>query len=333
MTAPSRSPRVWGVAAALVAWVLFTKGPPEPTLNPPGAFSFAALGDAPYYAWEEIQYRLVLQDIDAHDLSVALHVGDIFWRPCSDSRYARTIAQFANLQHPVVYTPGDNEWTDCWEPRVGGYVPLERLDRLRELFFSDPTTSMGGSQIALESQAAHPDFAEFVENARWSEREIVFATFHLVGTWNARADFLGRTAVDDEESVRRTAAAVAWLRETFEQAETAGASAVVLAFHANPGFEEPPEDARRQSYEPFIASLEEEVARFGRPVLMVHGDHHEFVVDHPLVQRTTGVRLDNLTRMQVPGSPDVGWVRVVVIPGDPVQFAFESRVVPGWKYW
>ena len=68
----------------------------------------------------------------------------------------------------------------------------------------------------------------------------------------------------------------------------------------------------RRAYEPFAAALEEEVERFGKPVLAVHGDDHELIVDYPLVRRTTGRWLANLTRLEVPGSPDVGWVRVVV---------------------
>jgi hypothetical protein len=43
--------------------------------------------------------------------------------------------------------------------------------------------------------------------------------------------------------------------------------------------------------------------------------------------------LDNMTRLQVPGSPDVGWVRVVVKPGPDTTFALENRVVPFWKVW
>ena len=37
--------------------------------------------------------------------------------------------------------------------------------------------------------------------------------------------------------------------------------------------------------------------------------------------------------MQVPGSPDVGWVRVVVSLGAAAFFSFEPRLVPRWKYW
>jgi hypothetical protein len=73
--------------------------------------------------------------------------------------------------------------------------------------------------------------------------------------------------------------------------------------------------------------------RFGGPILLVHGDQHEYLVDRPLVRRTTGQRLDNVTRLQVPGSPHVGWVRVIVRPGAEEPFLFESRIVPRWKYW
>lgn len=60
---------------------------------------------------------------------------------------------------------------------------------------------------------------------------------------------------------------------------------------------------------------------------MVHGDEHEYKVDHPVA------RAPNLTRMEVPGSPDVGWVRVAVEPGAAAPFSFEKHVVPVWKYW
>jgi hypothetical protein len=156
---------------------------------------------------------------------------------------------------------------------------------------------------------------------------------NLPGSWNAREPFEARTARDDEASARRTAAAVAWVHETFAAAAGTGADAVVIGFHANPSFEDAPDDEDRQPFDTFIQALEDEVERFGRPVLVVHGDFHQYLVDRPLLRRTTGRRLDNLTRLQVPGSPDIGWVRVVVTPGAQASFAFERRVVPFWKLW
>jgi hypothetical protein len=321
------------VVLSLGVVVLATRGLPEPTPDPPGAFSFAVLGDAPSHVWEEVQYRLVLRALDAHDLGFVLHVGDIFWRPCTDERYERTLDGLNGLRHAVIYTPGDNEWTDCWEPGSGGYAPRERLERIRQIFFADPTRTLGGSTLPLIRQSSGGTSGEFVENARFTHRGIVFATVHLVGSRNGLDPFAGRTSADDDEVHRRTEAAAGWVRETFAEARSVDAPAVVLGFHANPALEAPAGDPFRQAFEPFLTALEEEVENFARPVLAVHGDHHDFVVDRPLVRRPAGPHLDNFTRLQVPGSPRVGWVRVVVTPDAAEPFAFQEHVVPRWKYW
>ena len=316
------------VVLAFIAFVLLTRGIEPPKPNPPGTFSFAVLGDAPYYGWEEIQFPRVLKELDANDVAWVLDIGDIFWRPCTDEHYQWVLDRLNALRHPVIYTPGDNESFDCWEPGSGGYAPLGRFARIRQIFFTHPTHSLGSVAMPLTSQGG-----EFVENARWSHAGIVFATVDVIGSRNGMKPFPARTAADDAGSRRRTEAAAAWVRETFAEAKSANASAVVIGFHANFGFEEPATNAYRQAYEPFILTLEEEAERFQRPVLIVHGDGHEYMIDHPLVRRTTGRRLLNLTRMKVPGSPRVGWVRVFVRPGAVNPWAFEQHVVPGWKYW
>lgn len=300
---------------------------------PPDGFAFAALGDAPYYWWEENQFLRVLQQLDDSELALVLHVGDIFWRPCSDGMMQRRRAQFDALRHPLVYTPGDNEWADCWEPRVGGFRPRERLDRLRQIYFAEPAASLGARPIPLTSQGGRGNYPEFVENARWWHDGVLFMTVHLVGSRNFREPFAGRSASDDAESVRRTLAAAQWMRESFAEAAEAEARAVVVAFHANPGLEEPPDDPYRMAFEPFLQAFEAEVESFARPVLAVHGDDHEYTVDQPLRSRASGQALDNLTRLQVPGSPDVGWVHVSVAPGSPQPFSFEPYRIPDWMIW
>jgi hypothetical protein len=306
-----------GVSLILVVAFLLAQGLDPPTPNPPSGFSFAVMGDAPYDWFEGRRFRLVLEDLDAHDLSSVISIGDIFWRPCSDEMYRRTREQFDHIRHPVVYTPGDNEWFDCWEPGSGGFAPQERLGRLREIFFDRPTQSLGGKTIALARQP------EFVENVRWADHGMVFATVHLIGSTNGLRPFPGRTAVDDTAGKRRTDAAAAWLRETFSAARASNAAAVVVALHGNP-FDDEPKD--REPFEPFLIALQEEAAPFGRPVLVAHGDDHAFTVDQPL-------GLANLTRLEVPGSPDVGWVRVAVTPSARSPFAFEPRVIPPWRVW
>jgi hypothetical protein len=331
--------RIWmgGLAAllglAVIAQVARVSGRPDlPPVrgNVGGGFAFAVLGDAPYNPLETLQYTRVLADLDAHELAFVIHVGDILASDCSDERYRKSLDWFNGLRHPVIYSPGDNEWTDC---RGSGHPPLERLGRLRQLFFARPGHSLGGRTLAVDTQAQRPEFAAFVENTRWHHAGITFCTVHLVGSKNGHRN---PGAADAAEADRRTAAAAAWLRETFAEAQARGAGAVVVAFHAYPFFERPAGDEQQRPFEPFLLALEEETERFARPVLAVHGDYHVFQVDQPLVRRTTGRRLENFTRMQVPGSPRVGWVRVQVpqqAAGVPPRFEFERRVLSRWKLW
>lgn len=319
---------------AVAAWAWSVAGPPSPATSSQAGFQFAALGDSPYYPWEEARYRVVRQDLAQHELAVVLHIGDIFWQPCSDERYRKTLRQFDALPHPVVYTPGDNEWLDCWEPRPGGYDPLERLDRLREIFFAQPRASLGGRTLELAVQAEDPAWPEFVENARWEHEGVVFATAHLVGRpWHPSGEVPGWGEANERAAQRQVAAAVEWFVAALELAGRNAAPAAVLAFHANPAWEAEAEADWVAEYAPFTHPIAAAVAAFGRPVLAIHGDSHDYTVDQPLLDPTTGKAVANFTRLQVPGSPLVGWVRVEFRPGEDPPWAFEERVVPQWKLW
>ena len=254
-----------GILILLALASFLGRGLDPPTPNRPGTFSFGVMGDAPYDALEEARFRLVLKDLDAHDLSTVVSVGDIFWRPCTDEMYQRARDRFNALRHPVVYTPGDNEWFDCWEAGSGGYEPQERLGRLRQIFYTTPGQSLGGTKIALASQ---PDY---IENVRWTDHSLVFATVHLIGSANGRKPFPNRTEDDVAASKKRTESAAVWLREAFRAAESASAPAVVVAMQGAP-FDEGPEE--RELFEPFLTTLRDEAARFQKPVLIAHGDHH-----------------------------------------------------------
>jgi hypothetical protein len=313
--------------------LLTRSAPPSPTPIPSGSFAFAVLGDAPYDLLEDVRFRLVLRALEAHELRSVLHIGDIFWRPCTESYYRRSLDWFNGLRHPVIYTPGDNEWFDCWEPGSGRFAPQDRLGRIRQIFFANPTRSLGQRQRALVSQGGQGPFPEFVENVRWVEEGFVFTTVHLIGSTNGLKKFPARSATEDAAVKRRTEAATAWARESFAEARSLNALGVLLGFHANPDLEGTARSQYRLAYEPFLEALEEEVERFQKPVLAMHGDNHIYIVDRPLTRRGTGQRLQNFTRLQVPGSPDVGWVRVIVNPAAADPFTFEKHVVPRWKFW
>ncbi len=299
--------------------------------DPPGDLTFAVMGDAPYYWWEEQRYDHLIEALNADSLDWVIHVGDLFWKPCSDGKLRERRDVLQRIRHPVVYTPGDNEWADCWGRREGGFDPLDRLAKLREIYFPEPGRTLGGEPMPVAFQASDSAWSEFVEHQRWSAGGIVFATIHLVGSRNGSEPFPGRTEANDREVTRRTGAAVAWLQETFEQARSTSAKAVVLYQHAD-FLHDDLTDEYRRGFEPFIRTLEQEVAGFEGSVVLAHGDSHEFVVDAPLTDRRSARVLENFTRLQVMGSPDVGWVRVVVDTAA-TTFTYAPRRISGWKLW
>ena len=280
-------------------------------------FSFAAFGDTPYYAFEEVRLEKLIPEMNAQPLAFVLHIGDLKSSRdrCDDGLYLARKRLFESIAHPFVITPGDNDWTDCHRKSGGEYAPLERLRYFRTLFY--------GAQpaLSLERESAQPAFADYVENARWTIGQILFATVHVVGSNNN----LGRTLDADDEYRARNAADLYWLRETFSLARERGMLGVVVAMHADAHLEASAARQARSGFGDFVQTLREEVIAFARPVLLIHGDSHSFRVDHPLRDFDSGAPIATFTRLEVFGSPTAGWVKFTIDPGSKALFAFEGH--------
>lgn len=64
-------------------------------------------------------------------------------------------------------------------------------------------------------------------------------------------------------------------------------------------------------------------------MLLIHGDSHTHRVDHPFLDEH-GVPYPNFTRLETFGSPDIGWVRVVVDTLAGRIARVEPRLIRGW---
>lgn len=297
---------------------------PRSTAPQSGGFDFAVVGDTPYSSAHERLFPHLTREIGEADLAFVVHIGDVkgSGAPCSDSLVAARIAALDGFGHPLVYVPGDNEWTDCHRSPPGVYAPLERLAFLRRQAYPGPGMSRGTPPMDVETQAT----AGFPEHQRWSHGGVVFSTLHVVGSLNGRVGFPTRTPEDDLEVDRRVQASVAWLREAFAQAHGAGAVAVVVAIQANP-WDVPPGFAGRTGFEEVLTTLREEAESYAGQVLLIHGDTHTFRVDRPFWSETDPA-VPNLMRLETYGAPDVGWVRVRVDPASPAVFGFTPRPIP-----
>jgi hypothetical protein len=306
-------------------------------------FSFGLWGDMPYKkAGDEPRLPAVLQSINASDIAFSLYDGDIKdgSSQCTDDVYTDALKMFASLQKPVVYIPGDNEWTDCHRLNNGGYDGLERLAHVRRVMF--PTVnSLGQCQMALEHQGQPGQ--KYVENIRFSHGGIVFVGLNIPGSNNNLvlsakecSDKSARKAeqcdAGNAEYLERDGANIEWLAASFARARAANARGLVLVFQGDPGFDLPETEDIDESaasgvlgYRNFMKSVVRQTETFKGQVLLVHGDTHFFKLDKPLYSPTR--LLPNLTRLQTFGSPSLHWVRVTVDPASDNVFTVHPVIV------
>ncbi len=162
--------------------------------------TIAVFGDWPYNKLLLDNAQRLIDSVNADKaVSLVLHVGDIHSGsmactsaailppiPLSNPGWNQSIfAQFQKFKTPVVYTPGDNEWTDCHKAKqFKSGNPLNELASVRSLFFSRPGWTLGLDQMKVYSQAQHfdPDFpadAAYVENVIWRDADTVFVTVNM----------------------------------------------------------------------------------------------------------------------------------------------------------
>lgn len=292
------------------------------TLADAEPFSFVALGDMPY-GEDQVTYPLyaaLIGEINRRNPEFVIHVGDIKSGSslCTDGKFQEQLDFMMTFEAPVIYTPGDNEWTDCHRTRAGEYDPLERLAALREIFFADPGKSLG-QPVPVSSQADQG----FPENAYFEHDDIAVITTHVVGSNNGFEPRVPEAAV---EFFARDAANIDWLREGFTRG--AAKSAIIVAIHADMfEFDFDMFGNRRwlrhSGFINFGNALREEVKSYGKPVLLIFGDSHVFRVFRPFRDS-----LPNLMALEVFGANHMHGVEVTVDTSRPSVFGFAPVLNP-----
>lgn len=300
------------IAAAGLACASCALGPPSP-----GGFVFGVMGDTPYSAAQEPRFVEMIARMGREPLAFSIHVGDIKaggHSPCTDELYERRRAQFEASPRPIVYTPGDNEWTDCRQRSNGAMDPLERLARLREIFFHG-REHLGGGTLDTEGEGApSKDCGEYPENRLWVHGRVRFATINVPGPDNNE----GRDAASDAEARCRDAANHEWIERALHLAQAEGDIGLVVATQGDPW------RTPARGFAKLTAEIASAARRFQRPVLFIHGDTHVYRFDTPFADAAGPV--PNALRLETYGSPFVGWVRVTVDPATAAVFRVEPKL-------
>lgn len=326
---------------------------------------FVALGDTAYNLDRDLPvYERLIAAINETEPAFTIHVGDTWGAlACTEENHRWVRGWFEKFQQPLIYTPGDNEWTDCRQPElldaynrliqgkgsaedravIGKARQLDNalaatsyadtlasLATIRQVFFAT-RQSLGARTMPLTRQSESAEFPNMAENARWQRDGVVFATVSVPGS------AMGFTINDAEraaEAIVRNRANVAWIKSAFEQANRSDAKAVVIAMHASifedgEGNQEFGKRLRGGVEGPYYwvaLAIRDLAAAFGKPVLLVHGDFHELVVDRPFLVSQGEARppkFANITRLQVYGAPELKAVQVSVDTDTPWVFGFE----------
>ena len=306
-------------------------------------YSFGLWGDMPYARNGDVpRMAALLENINQSNIAFSIYDGDIKdgSSKCSDDVYTDALKMFGTLTKPVVYIPGDNEWTDCHRLNNGGYDNLERLSHLRRVMF--PTlNSLGQQQMPLQRQGALGQ--KFVENVLFTRGSVIFSGLNVPGSNNNLVldakdcgDKSARDAkqcdADNAEYLERDTANVQWLERTFQTAKQQSAKGIVLVFQADPGFDLPETEGvdeskatRVRGYQNFMAAVIKHTEQYAGQVLLVHGDTHFFKIDKPVYGPSK--MLTNLTRLQTFGSPHLHWVKVTVDPAAQNIFQIQPVIV------
>ena len=103
-------------------------------------YAIGLWGDLPY---SDLQATVgvpnLIADMNRQHLAFSVHDGDLKTGngapTCNDAMYVRGLGYLNSLEAPAMFTPGDNDWTDCDRPNNGRFNSLERLTHERQLFF------------------------------------------------------------------------------------------------------------------------------------------------------------------------------------------------------
>lgn len=283
------------------------------------SWRFGLIGDVPYSEAERRELPQMLAAMADDKVDFIIHVGDFKHGKdrCDDAVFEDRRALFEAARVPFVFVPGDNEWTDCERLSNGAYDPLERLEKLRSLFFSKPQ-SLGQKKLALERQPG-----PYPEHSRFRVGPLLFVMLNLPGGNNN----YGLTGEASREFRNRNPYVLAWLKDSFALARQDKLAGIALLFQANPGFKHHAQGFAHSGYREFLDTLREETLAFSGQVLVVHGDTHTSRVDQPMRDKMGRV-VSNFVRVETFGYPTMGWTSGSIDRESPTRIRFDRHPWP-----
>jgi hypothetical protein len=141
---------------------------------------------------------------------------------CSDKLYQQRRDLVGDARRPAIVVPAASDWTEC-RNSAGRSNAIERLNRLRELFYAEPQ-SLGARKLDLTRQSTSPRFRSYAENAHWSVGKVLYAVLNLPANNNHYLTEAGRNSEYEDRMVANRF----WLNRLFAIARRDKLEAIVL---------------------------------------------------------------------------------------------------------
>ena len=312
------------LSLAVTTPALAGNGSPANTASA-NVLTLAVYGDAPYGTTptDTAEFQATpafIASVNADPaVDLVVHVGDIHSgkQYCTEAYNRGVYDLWTAFKDPLVYTPGDNEWSDCHKKGEGGGVwnatthvidyvkdaslqpvdyaggdPIANLALVRSIFYPRPGYTLGGRSKEVFSQARyfdvanHPTDGNYVENVLWTQSKVVLVTLNVPGGSNNDQDIWygapTASAAQTAETAERTGADLRWLDQAFALAQGDPEVQAVLIVTQADMWDPEKGIAHQAGYEPLVQAIAAHTTAFGKPVLLLNGDSHAYRSDNPL---------------------------------------------------
>ena len=135
----------------------------------------------------------------------------------------------ASAERPLVLPPAGSDWTECRNSN-GKSNAIERLNRIRELFFPEPD-ALGKGKLVLNRQSAIAKFRDYAENTYWEYENILFVTLNVPARNNHYLTEAGRNSEYEDRMVANRG----WLHRAFLHAKRKNIAGIVLVMDGDIG--------------------------------------------------------------------------------------------------
>lgn len=171
----------------------------------------------------EKQLRQALEDSSEKSLAFVVVTGIKGDKEgCTDALYEERRDLIDAAARPMIVAPAGSDWTEC-KNSAGKLNPIERLNRIRELFFGEPV-SLGQKKLPVTRLSTSPRFRSYAENSHWEIGKVLYATINLPANNNHFRPEAGRNSEFEDRLVANRF----WLNRLFSLARTDKVDAIVL---------------------------------------------------------------------------------------------------------